>query len=52
MPSRVEAFFIEMPLDERRTGILSTHPSTDDRIKALVKFAGGRQDWLPAADAG
>jgi heat shock protein HtpX len=51
VPSRVEAFFIDTPIAERRTGILSTHPSTHDRIEALVRFAGGRQDWLPAAKA-
>lgn len=48
VPSRMEAFFIETPIEERRTGILSTHPSIHDRIEALVKFAGGRPDWLPA----
>lgn len=41
VPSRVEAFFIETPVAERRAGILSTHPSIDERIDAIVRFAGG-----------
>ena len=41
MPTRVSAFFIESPLRQRETGWLATHPSMDDRIEALRKFAGG-----------
>ena len=40
--SRMEAFFIETPIAERVVGILSTHPSIEDRIKAIQRFAGGR----------
>ena len=42
VPSRMEAFFIENPLPNRITGLLATHPSVDDRIEALVKYAAGR----------
>jgi heat shock protein HtpX len=42
VPSRMEAFFIENPLQNRITGLLATHPSVDDRIEALVKYAAGR----------
>jgi heat shock protein HtpX len=42
VPSRMEAFFIENPLQNRITGLLATHPPIDDRIEALVKYAAGR----------
>ncbi len=42
VPSRMEAFFIENPLQNRITGLLATHPSVDERIEALVKYAAGR----------
>jgi heat shock protein HtpX len=41
MPSRMYGFFIESPAIHPETGWLATHPSVDDRIAALVKFAGG-----------
>ncbi len=41
VPSRMEAFFIENPVAERVTGLLSTHPSMDDRVEALRRYAGG-----------
>jgi heat shock protein HtpX len=47
VPSRMEAFFIENPMKSRLTGWLATHPSVDDRVDALVKFAQG-QDLTPA----
>jgi heat shock protein HtpX len=40
VPSRMEAFFIENPLSGRLTGLLSTHPSVDDRVAALQRYAG------------
>jgi heat shock protein HtpX len=40
--SRMEAFFIENPVEHRVSGFLSTHPSIDDRIAALKQFASGR----------
>jgi heat shock protein HtpX len=41
VPSRMHAFFIESPAAEPERGWLSTHPSVDERIQALVAFAGG-----------
>src|SRR5215207_7215299 len=41
VPSRMHAFFIESPAAEPERGWLSTHPSVDARIHALVEFAGG-----------
>ncbi|PWB95743.1 M48 family metallopeptidase [Methylosinus sporium] len=40
MPSRMGAFFIESPRKAR--ALFSTHPSVDDRVAALVRYAGGR----------
>jgi heat shock protein HtpX len=40
VPSRMEAFFIENPVSGRLTGLLSTHPSIDDRVEALQRYAG------------
>ena len=42
VPSRMEAFFIENPLQSRITGLLATHPSIDERVDALVRYAAGR----------
>jgi heat shock protein HtpX len=42
MPSRMHAFFIESPAITPETGWLATHPSVEDRIVALVDFAGGQ----------
>jgi heat shock protein HtpX len=41
VPSRMHAFFIESPAAEPERGWLSTHPSVDARIHALIEFAGG-----------
>ena len=38
--SRMEAFFIENPVSGRLTGLLATHPSIDDRVAALQRYAG------------
>jgi heat shock protein HtpX len=43
VPSRMEAFFIENPVAERVSGLFSTHPSVDDRVEALHRFAGAQQ---------
>jgi heat shock protein HtpX len=40
VPSRMEAFFIENPVSGRLTGFFSTHPSIDDRVAALQRYAG------------
>ena len=42
VPSRMEAFFIENPLQSRISGLLATHPSVEDRVAALVRYAAGR----------
>jgi heat shock protein HtpX len=49
IPSRMQAFFIESPALLPESGWLSTHPSVEDRIVALMQFAGGRD--LPPAPA-
>jgi heat shock protein HtpX len=41
VPSRMEAFFIENPLRGGSASLLSTHPSIEDRVAALERFAGG-----------
>ncbi len=40
VPSRMEAFFIENPVSNRVTGLLATHPSIEERIEALQRYAG------------
>jgi len=49
VPSRMEAFFIENPVSNRMSGLFSTHPSIEDRIDALRRFAGALpiQDQAP-----
>ena len=42
VPSRMEAFFIENPMKSRITGLLATHPSVEERVEALVRYAAGR----------
>ena len=42
MPSRMHAFFIESPALSPQRGWFATHPSVDDRVAALVEFAGGK----------
>lgn len=51
MPSRMHAFFIESPGVAPETGWLATHPSIEDRIAALIAFAGGA-DRLAAPPPG
>ena len=48
MPSRMQAFFIESPALLPESGWLATHPPIEDRIAALVEFAGGRDEPAPA----
>ena len=40
VPSRMEAFFIENPVSNRVSGLLATHPSIEERIEALQRYAG------------
>jgi heat shock protein HtpX len=48
VPSRMEAFFIENPVSNRLTGLLATHPSIEERVEALQRYAGA----LEAGTAG
>jgi heat shock protein HtpX len=48
MPSRMWGFFIESPALRPERGWLKTHPSVDDRVAALVRYAGGRDLPPPA----
>jgi heat shock protein HtpX len=41
--SRMHAFFIESPALNPEAGWFSTHPSVDERVAALIKFAGGSE---------
>jgi heat shock protein HtpX len=50
MPSRMHAFFIESPARVQESGWFATHPSVDERIRALIDYAGGR-DVAPAHEA-
>ena len=43
VPSRMEAFFIENPVGNRVSGLFSTHPSVEDRVAALQRYAGAMQ---------
>ena len=52
MPSRMHAFFIESPGVTSETGWLATHPSIEDRIAALVEFAGGGDFTTPSLPQG
>jgi heat shock protein HtpX len=49
MPSRMQAFFIESPALLPESGWLATHPPIEDRIAALVEFAGGRDEPAPVS---
>jgi heat shock protein HtpX len=49
VPSRMEAFFIENPVSGRLTGLFSTHPSIDDRVSALQRYAGADDSQTTAA---
>ncbi len=41
MPSRMYAFFIESPARVQELGLFATHPSVDERVQALIAYAGG-----------
>ena len=49
VPTRMEAFFIENPLSGTTASLLSTHPSIEDRVKALQRYAGGSDQMTSAA---
>jgi heat shock protein HtpX len=48
VPSRMEAFFIENPVAERVSGLFSTHPSVEERVEALKRYAGAMEDGVRA----
>ncbi len=50
MPSRMRAFFIESPARVRESGWFATHPSVDERVRALVDFAGGHDVVVSAPE--
>ncbi len=52
MPSRMHAFFIESPAHAPGRGWFSTHPPVDERVAALVAFAGGLERTIPAPSGG
>jgi heat shock protein HtpX len=41
-PRQVQEMFIDLPRAAGLAGLFATHPSIDDRVKALVDNAGGR----------
>jgi Zn-dependent protease with chaperone function len=41
----MEAFFIESPMVGRMSALFSTHPSVDQRVEALRRYAGAAQDY-------
>jgi heat shock protein HtpX len=46
MPSRMHAFFIESPAVRPVSSLFATHPDVEERIAALVAYAGGRDDGV------
>lgn len=40
-PSQVQQLFIDLPRQAGLAGLFATHPSIDDRVAALVRYAGG-----------
>jgi heat shock protein HtpX len=42
-PSQITAMFIDYPREAGFLGLFATHPPIDQRIAALVRFAGGRE---------
>ncbi len=41
-PSQVQEMFLDHPRSSGLASLFATHPSIDDRIAALVRYAGGR----------
>jgi len=52
MPSRMHAFFVESPAIHPDSGWLASHPSVDERVEALMRFAGGHDLTLTKKKAG
>lgn len=49
-PAQVQEMFIDLPKAKGLSSLFATHPPIDDRVSALVEFAGGR-DIPPAIEA-
>ena len=47
MPSRMHAFFFASPAVSPARGWLATHPTVEERVAALVNFAGGADLGMP-----
>ncbi len=50
MPSRMHAFFIESPALRPESGWLASHPSVDERVAALIAYAGGQDVGTGTSD--
>jgi len=50
MPSRMHAFFIESPARVQESGWFATHPTVDERVRALIAYGGGRDVAVVAAE--
>lgn len=52
--ARAPSGVMELCIDNPRRGfldLLATHPSIEDRVGALVRYAGGRLPWVPPRSA-
>jgi heat shock protein HtpX len=50
MPSRMHAFFIESPALRPESGWFASHPTVDERVRALIAYAGGHDAGPQASD--
>jgi heat shock protein HtpX len=50
-PSQVQEMFLDHPRATGLAGLFATHPSIDDRVAALVDYAGGRDVPLPIVES-
>jgi heat shock protein HtpX len=50
-PAQIQEMFLDHPRAAGFAGWLSTHPSIDDRVSNLVRFAGGHDQGVAAAEA-
>jgi heat shock protein HtpX len=48
-PAQIQEMYIDHPRGRGLAGLFATHPSIDDRVAALVKFAGGHDIPPPVA---
>ncbi|MEX0852601.1 MAG: peptidase M48 Ste24p, partial [Bauldia sp.] len=50
-PAQIQEMFLDHPRASGLSGLFATHPPIEDRIAALVRFAGG-SDRLPSTGTG